>query len=105
MQGAVRGSLHLIRRTANLIEYPTISLLDTVLEPYRRFPIQVLTNQRVVRIPATHALWSVQIVTASHFYTGNALYNVDELIDGDKFRRTEINRFDNIAVYDLQGTL
>jgi hypothetical protein len=89
----------------DLIEYPTISFLDPVLEPHRWFPIQVLTNQGVVGIPSAHAFGSVKIVPALQLYTGNAFYDVDELIDGDKFRRTKINRFDNIAVHDLQSTL
>src|SRR5262249_36380195 len=48
----------------DLVEYPTISLLDTILESRGWLPIQIRTNQRVVRIPTTHALWSVQIVPA-----------------------------------------
>jgi hypothetical protein len=62
------------RTICDLVEDPAISLLDTVLESNRWFPIQVPTNQRVVRIPTTYTHWSVQVVIAPKFYASNTLY-------------------------------
>src|SRR5690349_19100376 len=70
---------------------PFVSGCKTFIERGVRLPLKNFLDERVVRVAAGHAKWSVELVRALEFYAGNFLYLADEGIDGDEFAGTKID--------------
>src|SRR5439155_1988879 len=61
----------------NLVVDPRVRPLEAVDQRYRRLPPELLTDQLVVAVASTDALWRVQLVVAFKFDARDLLDNRD----------------------------
>ncbi len=63
-------------------------------------PIEILLDESVVAIAAVDALGSAEVVISFEFYAGDAFHDVHQLIDADRFGRTEIDGLEDLRIGD-----
>src|SRR5213593_4593402 len=104
--GAPKGKCRLVMRAArHLLLDPPIGLLEPVLERDRRLPAEPLADQRVVAVPAAHALRRREVVLTLELDAGDRLDDVDEAVDRHELRRAEIDRLAEPALHDPEEAL
>src|SRR5712671_2330096 len=84
----------------HLIMNPAVGALQAVAQAGGRFPLVNLLNEAVVAVAAVHAFWRGEIVAALQFHPGDALDDVDELIDTHQFATTKIQRIRAVTFHD-----
>src|SRR5690606_7530995 len=81
----------------HLVVHPGVGGRKAVLEADRGRPAQTLANQRVVAVASPHPLRSVELVPALQLHAGDALDDLDELVDGDELIAADVERLADVA--------
>ena len=80
---------------------PAVGFLESRSQRRARLPMQILLDQGVVAVAAVDAFGRAQIVIALQLDSRDFLDHVHELVDGDRFARTQVDRLQDVGVHDL----
>src|SRR4051794_13701084 len=75
----------------DLVEDPSVGLLQAVTQRGRWLPPVAALHDRVVAVAATNALRRVELVLALDGDPGDLLDDVDHLVDGDELAGTQVD--------------
>src|SRR6188472_4474955 len=89
----------------HLTPYPLVGLSHAVLETDGRRPAKALLDQAVVAVATAYTFGCVQLVSARQRHAGNALDDVDQLIDGYQLVAADVQRFDDVTVHETKRPL
>src|SRR3981081_718339 len=76
---------------------PGVSLFQTILQPYARFPTQKLFDQSIIAIPSVDSLWRLEVVTPLELDPRDALDDVNQAVNSHQFIAAQVQRFQNIT--------
>src|SRR5262249_40202064 len=96
-EGELRGEDAPARRQHHLIVNPPVGFLHAVTEPDRRRPAHLPLDLRVVAAASADAFRRTQVVAPLEFHAGDALDDVEQLIDGHELVAADVERLANRA--------
>src|SRR5437667_6074821 len=84
---------------------PLVGPAEALLEADDRLPVQHLAQERVVAVPAAHALRLAQVVLLLDLLAGDLRDDVDQLVDRDHAILAEIERLAEVRAHQSVDAL